>query len=145
MELHERAFSLAATGGSSTVAATTAYKAKGKLSQLNNGQGGGGKPAARGEVQCNCGNWFTRLATRSDRRQNKATFTCCKTCFLNERRKSRRDKKVAGNLREGSLERQPVGDQEVHAYYVGAASKTDAVVVLDDHPRLDVRVTFPTP
>ena len=38
-----------------------------------------------------------------------------------------------------------MGDQEVHAYYVGAASKTDAVVVLDDHPRLDVRVTFPTP
>ena len=121
------------------------YKAKGKLSQLNDAQGGGGKPAARGEVRCDCGNWFSRFATRNDRHQNKTAFTCCKTCFLNERKKGKRDKKVAGNSREGSQERQPVGDQEVHAYYVGAASRADAAVVSDDHPRLDVRVTFPMP
>ena len=35
--------------------------------------------------------------------------------------------------------------QEVHAYYVGAASSSSAVVLSEDHLRLDVKVMFPTP
>ena len=55
VELHERAFSMTATGGSATVAATTAYKAKGRSQQQpsqlsDSGGGGGGGAPARGEV-----------------------------------------------------------------------------------------------
>ena len=50
VELHERAFLLAATNSSSTVAATMVYKAKGKSLQLNDNQVGGGKTVAQGEV-----------------------------------------------------------------------------------------------
>ena len=69
---------------------------------------------------------------------------CCKACFVSERKRGRRDRKIAANSRECSGERRAIDDQEVHAYYVGAATTDDAAVVSDDHPRLDVRVTFPT-
>ena len=109
VELHERAFSMTATGGSATVAATTAYKAKGRPpqqpSQLNDSHGGGGSTPARGEVRCGCGNWFSRFATRNDGRQNKTAYTCCKACFLGERKRGKRDRKIAANSRESSRER----------------------------------------
>ena len=73
-------------------------------------------------------------------------FTCCKACFLNKRKKKPRNKRVAGNSREGSPGRSPDREQqEVHAYYIGAASTMSTVVATEDHPRLDVKVTFPTP
>ena len=65
VELHERAFSLATASGSTKVAATTAYKAKGKTMQGGGHQGGGEGPGTqvRGEHRCACRNWFNRFIT----------------------------------------------------------------------------------
>ena len=73
---------------------------------------------------------------RNNGRQNKTAYTCCKACFISERKRGKRDRKITANSREGSREHRVVDDQEVHAYYVGTAARADATVVSDDHPRL---------